>query len=370
MFGRPKTQDAAKGPLTVDVSSPGPCRQHLKIAMAPEGIAPVRESVVQEFQRDATLSGFRKGKAPRQMVEQRYAGEIREESVRRLTRQVFEQVATERKLKPVGPFEVSKLEFDEAKGLALEADIEVEPEFALADYKTIRIAQPPIDVTAEEMDQALKQLQESAAQLVPAVEGQEKQKQVPSLDDEFAKDVGFESLEELRTHVEAKLREQKRAQQAQGLEQQLCDALLQQHQFDVPSSLVQRQTERLTRDFQMRLLMSGRSEEDAKKELEQYTEQLRTNAVRLVKLTFILNRIAEQESLEVTQDELVDRLWKLSKSWGKDPAEVQRWLDSKQLWPSVMSSIRQDKTVRFLLGLAAPEAAASSGHVTHSTRGA
>jgi len=335
--------------MNVQVSQSAPCQQKLQIRLAAEAVAPVRETVLREFQKEANIAGFRKGRAPAELVAQRYPSEIRDETLRRLTRQVFEQVTQERKLKPVGPFEVIQLKFDEATGLEIEARVEIEPEFALADYRGLPLSKPALAIAADELDQALQSIQESAAELVPAGEGQPKEKRVPALDDELAKDVGFESLEELRKHVEAKIREQKSARQAQALEQALCEALLERHRFEVPAGLVEKQAQRLARDFQVRLLMSGRPEEQVKEELEKYTEQLQTNAARLVKLAFVLDRIAEQESLSITQDEVLERLWNLARRWGKDPVEVRRLLDEKGLWSSVLSSIRQDKTVAFLL---------------------
>ena len=365
MFAFAKPQPAPDAPLAVNVSQPGPCQQNLKIRLGAVGIQPVREDVVREFQKEAVLAGFRKGKAPRAIVEQKFLEEIRQETVRRLTRQVFEQVTQERKLKPVGPFEVIKLDFDERQGLALEAQVEVEPEFQLAQYRGLPLKKPAGSVSAQELEQALAQLRESMAQLVPAAEGNpeptpgitegappQKVKQLPDLDDEFAKDAGFETLEALKQHLESKLREQKRQRQEHECEGQLCEELLGRHRLEVPPRLVAKQTERLSRDFQARLLLAGRAEEQAKEELAKYTEQLRTNAVRLVKLAFILDRIAEQEHLSVTQDEVVDRLWKLAKRWGKDPVEVRRLLDAQGLWASVLSSIRQDKTMRLLMDAA------------------
>lgn len=357
MFSRAKS--AASGPMTVTVTQPAPCRQTLRITVATELVQPVRELVVKEFQKEAALSGFRKGKAPRELVERQFTEQIREETLRRMTRQIFEQVAEERKLKPVGPFEVIKLNLDEQKGLELEAQVEVEPDFTLGEYKGLKIIKTDVTVAAEDVEQALTQLRESAAQLVPTGEGDKKEKRLPGLDDEFAKDVGFDTVEKLREHLQAKLREHKETQAKQGLEQQACDALLTRHQFEVPPRLVSRQTERLTRDFQVRLLMAGVAEDKLSEELAKYTEQLRTNAVRHVKLSFLLERIAETEGLSVTQDELVDRLWTLARRWGKDPAEVRKLLDAQGLWPSVASSIRQDKAIQFLLSVAHVEASGS-----------
>ncbi|MBI3087763.1 MAG: ATP-dependent Clp endopeptidase proteolytic subunit ClpP [Candidatus Omnitrophica bacterium] len=259
--------------MTVTVTQPAPCRQTLRITVATELVQPVRELVVKEFQKEAALSGFRKGKAPRELVERQFTEQIREETLRRMTRQIFEQVAEERKLKPVGPFEVIKLNLDEQKGLELEAQVEVEPDFTLGEYKGLKIIKTDVTVAAEDVEQALTQLRESAAQLVPTGEGDKKEKRLPGLDDEFAKDVGFDTVEKLREHLQAKLREHKETQAKQGLEQQACDALLTRHQFEVPPRLVSRQTERLTRDFQVRLLMAGVAEDKLSEELAKYTEQ-------------------------------------------------------------------------------------------------
>ena len=358
VFTRTKTD--SKSPTAIRVSQTAPCQQRLQIQLSTAAIQPVRDVVLKEFQREAVIAGFRKGKAPQDLVERRYVSEIREETLRRLTRQVFEQATTEHQLKPVGPFEVTKMEFDEATRLELEANVEVEPEFPLADYRGMRLAQPPVTVTTADIEQALTQLQESAAELVPTEDGTDKAKRIPTLDDAFAKDVGFEDLTKLRAHLEAKLQEQKRAQRSHVLEQALCDELLARHQFEVPPRLVEKQAERLMRDVQARLLMSGTPEEKLNEELQKYTERLKTNAVRLVKLNFILERIAEREKLSLTQDEVVDRLWTLAKRWGKDPAEVKRLLDAQGLWNSVLSSIRQDKTVAWLLSVAYVEAESSA----------
>lgn len=339
--------------MTVTITQPAPCQQKLQITVSRAAIQPLRDVVVQEFQKEAVVAGFRKGKAPRDLIERQFTEQIREETLRRLTRRTFEQVTEERKLKPVGPFEVLKMEFDEQRGLDLEAQVEVEPEFTLADYRGITVTRRPAAVSPDEIDQHLAQLRESAAQLVPGAEGgPHKEKRLPNLDDDFAKDVGFENLEQLRGHLEAKLREQKQAQARQHLEQHVGDALLQRHQFDVPPRLVTRQAERLTRDFQARLLLAGMNEEQAKQELAAYTEQLKTNAARHVKLSFILDRIAEREHATVTQDELVERLWKLARRWGKDPVEVRKLLDAQGLWPSIVASIRQDKAMSRLLDAA------------------
>ncbi|MBI4342394.1 MAG: trigger factor [Candidatus Omnitrophica bacterium] len=351
-----KTAQPAKPTPASDgasVTETAPCQKSVRLRVPREEIAPVRSAVLAEFQRQAALPGFRKGKAPAEVVERQYAQDIQTETLHRVTKQAFERVAADHGLKPVGPFEVSQADFSETEGLTLEATVEVEPAFALGAYQGIALTREPLAVAPQELEQALASLRESMAQLVPAKEeGETKERQLPPVDDELAKDLGFETLEKLKAHVAAKVLEQKRTAQARALEAALCDALLARHAFEVPPRLVIRQTEQLTRDFKTRLLLSGISEEQAAQETEQFTRELRTSAERHVKLAFILDRIASQESVQVTQDELVKRLWQLSQRWKKDPVEVRKLFDAQGLWPSVVSSIRQEKTIAFLLSAA------------------
>ena len=252
-------------------------------------------------------------------------------------------------LKPVDPVELSRSELTSSGGLTLEATVEVEPSFALGEYKGIVLTEEPITVIPEEIERGLKSLQESMAHLAPAGEGQPKERTVPPLDDELAKDLGFETLDRLRAHVEAKLREQKRTTQSHAVEQALCDELLRRHIVELPPRLVSRQAERVHRDFKARLLLSGMPQPQAEEETTRSADRLRQSAERHVKLGFILDRIAAQEAVSVTEDEVVARLWQLARRWQKDPVEVRRLFDQEGLWPSVVSTLRQEKTMTVLM---------------------
>ena len=340
-------------PTQVSITDVAPCRKTLRIHVSREVVTPVRATVLAEVQREAVLPGFRKGKAPADLVARQYASRIQEESLQRVTRQVLEQAVTDHHLKPVGPFELGAVNVTETDGLSLEATVEVEPAFTLSAYKGIPLAEDSVEVSAQDVEEGLAKLQESMAQLVPGPEGGPKERKLPAIDDELAKDLGHESLEKLRAHVEAKLREQHRARAAQERDATLCEELLTRHRFEVPPGLVSHQTERLTRDFKVRLLLSGMPEEQVEVEAAKFTEQLRTSAQRHVKLSFILDRIAEQEGVTITQDELVGRLWQLAQRWKKDPTEVRKIFDERGLWPSVVSTLRQEKTMALVRSAAA-----------------
>ncbi len=340
----------ANGAIVTDAA---PCQKRLTITVTAEEIAPLREVVLKEFQREVVLPGFRKGKAPSGMVEQKHGPSIQEETIQRATQQAFQKVVKEQGLKPVGPFELSKADYQAQRGLTLEATVEVEPEFTLAAYTGLAVTRPSAEVSDAEVAESMMKLQESMAQMVPGAAGEPKQKTIPPLDDSLAKDLGFETLEKLREHVRSKIVEQKVSAQQQALEAGVYEALLTRHTFEVPPKLVEHQAGKLTGDFKMRLTLSGVPEEKVEEEAGKFTDQLRGNAERLVKLSFILDRIAEAEKIGITQDELVKRLWDLSRRWQKDPVEVRQILDKQGLWPSIASAIRQEKTVARLLSTAA-----------------
>ena len=244
MFRKPAPSSSKPtAPSTaVTITESAPCEQSLQLQVPSAEIAPVRGTVLGEFQRQATLPGFRKGKAPEELIERQYAKEIEEETRHRVIKQTLERVVKQRGLKPIGPFEVRRATLGADGALSLEAVVEVEPAFPLAGYKGIPLTSKPVEVTAQEIEQALASLQGSMAELAPAGEGQPKERTLPPIDDELAKDLGFETLEKLRSHVEAKLREQKRAAQAQAMEASACDELLHRHIFALPARLVEHQT--------------------------------------------------------------------------------------------------------------------------------
>lgn len=370
MFGKskskPETKEVADG-ITVTMEEIAPCQKSVQVQVLPLAIAPIRTDVVKEFKKESQISGFRKGKAPENLIQQKYAQSIQDETLHRATKAAFEQAAKGYGLRLVGPFEVSKADYDDGKGLEIEAQVEVEPEFELADYSDIKLKKEPITVSEDEKKDALKRLQESMAQMVPGKEGDEKERKVPEIDDDLAKDLGFESLEKLNEQIEKQLQQQKEQDRDQKLENDLSQELLKRHQFDVPESLVKKQKERIEEDFKMRMMYSGAPEDKVTEELEKFKDKMDKTAKDSVKFNFIIGQVAAQEKIEVTQDELIGQLWQLSQQWKKDPAEVQKIIEKEQMWPKIYSNIRHQKTLKFLLDGATGEKVPASEAAGEST---
>ncbi|MCX7827028.1 MAG: trigger factor family protein [Verrucomicrobiae bacterium] len=129
----------------------GPCKRSLKIEVPSTTVDEEFERVTAEYVRLAHLPGFRPGRAPRPVVEKRFAKEIEEEARRRLIGRVFREAVKQQSLRPVGMPELKDVQFGRGKPLAFSADMEVEPEFTLPDYKGIPVRKPPVTVTDEDL---------------------------------------------------------------------------------------------------------------------------------------------------------------------------------------------------------------------------
>lgn len=234
----------------------------------------------------------------------------------------------------------------------------MEPQLTLGTYKGLKLKRPRAAVTDDELMEALRQLQTAHAQSVPVEGSTEKQTQLPALDDEFAKDLGCATLEELQGRIRREL-DARQATRAQAeVENQLYDALLKTTPFEVPPSLVTAQAERLRRDLSMRLMLRGVKEADLETELKQWEQRLKTDAVRQVKILFVLERIADAEKITVSQEELLQRLAVLAQQYQRSVEVLVKDLSKQRAWSDVLAQLRQDKTAAWLLQQAAIEEAA------------
>ncbi len=176
-----------------------------------------------------------------------------------------------------------------------------------------------------------------------------KAKIFPPLDDEFAKDLGDSSLEELR----AKLREEIQKEKALALEQQLknqaVDQLIQRNPFEVPESLVEEQAKAMVSDTKLRLAAQGVALKNLGVSEEKLQGDYRAMAQKQVKTFLILEKISSQEGITVTDEEADGRLKEISERMHQPFDTVKRYYEKNNLLPEVKVEILRDKTLNFLL---------------------
>ncbi|MEW6325389.1 MAG: trigger factor [Nitrospirota bacterium] len=131
-----------------------------------------QEVVTEEFShayaslnRRVRLPGFRPGKAPRALLEQRYAKEVEDEILRKLIPDYYQRAIAEAGLKPVELPDIGQVQLREGAPLVFSATVEVKPAITLGDYRGLPVQPEAVMVTEADLDEALGRVQERFAQL-------------------------------------------------------------------------------------------------------------------------------------------------------------------------------------------------------------
>ncbi len=423
--------------MKVEVTELGPVKRSLKIEVPQEDVNKQFAEVYAELNRQVRIPGFRPGKAPQSLLEQRYGKDVGDDVVRRLIPAYYEKAIRQAGIVPliveVPPIERVKIKKDAP--FSFTATVEIKPPIQLRDYKApnpISLKMDTRTVTDEQLAKVLETLRERQAQLdaAPAgaaladgsyavldVEGfldlaplegarkegilhkvgskmpvmgievdeqlvgkQEgqlveisqpypanhpdiklagktvvfrirvaalKQKRLPPLDDEFAKDCGpYSTLAELKDKLQEEMERALKREIEDTYKDTILKRLVETHHFDIPETLVARELEVMVRQkLEQDARMKGRSQPAGPDELaarqqeaKRVQEELRPEAARRVKVGMILETIAEKEGITVSQEDLdaeitrmaaelrmpVDDIKKIVRAGGEDSLDELR----------------------------------------------
>lgn len=166
-------EEKRKLELDVQITDVGPCKKHLKIAIAHAEIERQFDASLGTMKKEAAVPGFRPGRAPRQLVEKRFRKQVAEQVKSTLLMTALEQLGEDYKLNPITQptLDVSAVELPDEGPMRFEMDVEVRPEFAVPAYKALTINRPSKTITDADVDTQLTQFLERHAQLVPKLEG-------------------------------------------------------------------------------------------------------------------------------------------------------------------------------------------------------
>ena len=180
-----------------------------------------------------------------------------------------------------------------------------------------------------------------------------KEKVLPALDDEFAKEVGdFSTLQDLRARVRKSLEEQKEAQANQAAKEKLMDLLREKHSFAVPKSMVERQVQHLVARTELHLARQGLKLDSASADSQRVRESLTPAAEKEVRGSLILGKVAEQEKISVGDDELEQRLQHLAGGLNQRVEAVKNYYEKKDRLEDLRALMLEEKTLEFLLSKA------------------
>jgi trigger factor len=175
-----------------------------------------------------------------------------------------------------------------------------------------------------------------------------RQRSIPELDDEFARDVGdFDSLAALREQIRGDLEKGQERESKQVYRTSLMNALLERMEFEVPPGMVERQLQSQLAAAHRR--MEGELDEDAiHAQLDRWREEWRPRAEREVREMLALQAIAETESIRVEEDEVHARIDELAGGQQAGDARLRELREDEQLRSALRLQLRDEKVLDFL----------------------
>jgi trigger factor len=180
-----------------------------------------------------------------------------------------------------------------------------------------------------------------------------KEKILPPLDDELAKDVGdYSSLADLKARLRQTLEEQKKDQAHQAAKGKILDLLIEKHPFPVPKSMIERQVQNLISRAEIRLARQGMKLEESNLDRQKLHESFQPMAEKEVQGSLILEKIAEVEKLSVSEAEIEEKFEKLAAQTNQRVEAVKNFYQKKDLGEDLRAQMLEEKTLDFLLSQA------------------
>jgi trigger factor len=429
---------------TSKVEEVGPCKLKVNIEITAEKVQEEIDDKYQELNDSTALPGFRKGHAPRALMERKFGKEILDKLKFELVNTSFTEVKEEKKLEPIGEpdIDLDKLSVEAGKAFTYEITMEVRPTLEIKEYSGLSVTKPKIDVTSEDIDRVIENFRDARAELVPAsdskakegdqiicdfelvsgdkslqkaenqalfltehisffgtelkdfhkqVEGKKagdilevkvtlpdtykdkehagkeavlkasikgiKRKDLPELNEDFAKAFDCDTMEELREYLKKRILREKEEESKQYMADQLVDTLVEKNDFPMPEGLVKSGTEEAIARSRIEMMTRGLKEDEIEKKVAELDGESRENMVKLLKTNFILDHIAETERIFVTEDQVEDRLQKLAAHHGVWPHELKAKMEEDGSMPQLRRQMRHDAVRDFLLSKATVEEA-------------
>ena len=383
----------------------------LTIEVSAEDLDKAMEKAYQKQKSRISLPGFRKGKAPRKMIESMYGkGVFMEDAVNSLVPQEYTKALGECDLDIVSQPEINVTQMEPGKALIFTADVAVKPEVTLGDYKGVEVPKSEIAVTDEEVDAEVKKEQDKNArtvavedraaangdittidfegfvdgvafdggkgtdyaltlgsgtfipgfedQLVGANTGdhvevkvtfpeeyQAKElagkeavfqcdvkkietKEVPELDDEFAKDVSeFDTLAEYKEDVKKKLTEKKEKEARTAKENAAVDKAIENAQMDIPELMTKTECRQMMDDFSRRMQQQGLSMEQyfqfTGQSMDKMMEDMKPQALKRIQTRLVLEKVAEAENIQPSEEEITEEIQKMADAYKMEADKIR-----------------------------------------------
>ncbi len=176
---------------------------------------------------------------------------------------------------------------------------------------------------------------------------------LPALDDEFAKDLGFETIEQIKLDVQKKLDTTCEAKERDELLDEILDLIVADSTFDIPKSLIESETSRMVINFSYMLRQSGQNIDDYLKneglEADKFIEQQREKSIVAIKKSLALGEIMKTENIDITDEEINQYLTDYSSDNEVSLAKLKADYEKPEVKSNINNEVKTKKILDFLI---------------------
>ena len=176
-----------------------------------------------------------------------------------------------------------------------------------------------------------------------------KEKILPALDDEFARDLGaYADLADLKEKIRASLTAQRQQQIEAGLREKIAGILMEKNAVEVPPAMIEQQIRNMIVSMQQRLYSQGVSFENFPYSIEKLSEIYREPAEKQVRTSLLLEAIAGKENITVSEEDLENRYGEIAQSLNQDRAAVRKSIEPEL----IKAQLLEEKAIDFIIAAA------------------
>lgn len=173
---------------------------------------------------------------------------------------------------------------------------------------------------------------------------------LPELDDDFARDLGdFENLDSLRAAIREQLQAQRQKEIDTEVRQQLADELIARNPFEIPEGLVEHELRNMLETIRYRLASQNLTLEQAGLDEETFKQQNRDRAEQRARSSLLLQQLAQQEGLQISDEELDEKLRRTGEDMQRPHEKVKEFYEENNLMEPLRRQLLEDKVFDFLL---------------------
>ena len=361
----------------------------LDITIPAKDAADAYNKAVNTISKYVNIDGFRKGKAPRAVVERHVGTErIKQEAIENLMPKAINQAVVDNNLDLIAQPYVTNYNFNIGEDLTVTAKAELRPEVTLGQYKGLTLEVKDTPVEEDAMQKSIDRLLEQHSTQETVIDRPTKDTDIAVIDfegtsngekiqggdaknypldlghsnfipgfaelnDEFAQKVGsFKNVDELKADIQKYLDSQRERTNKMNAENEVFKTVIDAAKVDIPQSMVDRESNSLREEYKQRLAAQGINWDALVQSQgeDQLLKNLTEDAQIRIKNSLVIDKIAKEENLKLEQKDMEAKFAQLGAAYGLKPQDLIKQLGQN---PEILASISQqamnDKVKEFLM---------------------